>query len=222
VKKAISGPTTELRIGRVWRAITTASLMALATFSGTLAFMAVISCAPAFAQESPPGIGPQAAQQIQAIAGEKSQRTDAQKKIDSALLYAARAANGQPQFPNAPGLTLPQLSASNLVGADGRVLVDIATTDAAGLAGPIQSLGGSVISSFPAYNAVRASLPVTVLESLSAVPSVKSIRPAEEPMNNRIIAPPRPSFETRSGIVRVQLAKALGSGTGTGAQTNVG
>ena len=79
-----------------------------------------------------------------------------------------------------------------------------------------------MISSFPQYNAVRASLPVTALESLAAIPSVKSIRPADVPVNNRVIAPPRPSFEMRSAIVRVQLAKALGGGTGSGAQTNVG
>ena len=222
MKKAIRGAMTELRrLGRVRRAITKASLVSLTTFSGTLAFMAVIFCAPAFAQNPPPGMSPQVLQQIQAIAGEKAQRTDAQKKIDSALLYAARAANGEPQFPNAPGLSFPQLSATNLVGPDGRVLVDIATTDASGLAGPIQSLGGSVISSFPPYNTVRASLPVTALESLAAIPSVKSIRPADVARTNRILPPQGSSPKSRLGIVRDQLGKVLG-GNNQGAQTNVG
>jgi hypothetical protein len=195
------------------------SFILASTFITFISFTPALT--PAFAQQQPPGVSPQALQQMQAIAGEKRMRTDAQKKIDSALLFAARAANGQPQFPNAPGVTLPQLSATNLVGTDGRMLVDIATTDATGLAGTIQSLGGIVISSFPAFNSVRASIPAAALESLAAVPSVRNIRPAEEPTTNRILPPQASSFESRSGFVRDQLSKALG-GNDQGVQTNVG
>src|SRR5262249_20048590 len=68
-------------------------------------------------------------------------------------------------------------------------------------------------------NAVRASVPVTVLEGLAAVPSVKSIRPADVATTNRIIPPQGSSSKTRSDIVREKLGSALG---GDGVQTNVG
>lgn len=164
----------------------------------------------------PDGMSPQVFQQIQAIANDKSQMTPAQKKLGSGLLQASQAANGQSSGAAA------QLYDRNIVDAGGNVLVDIATTDAAGLAGPIQQLGGSVVSSFPQYNAVRARLPVTALETLAGNPSVRSIRGAEFPVNNRIVAPPRAAFDTRAAIVRAQLRKALGGATDPGAQTQAG
>lgn len=170
----------------------------------------------------PDGMSPQVFQQIQAIANDKAQRTPAQRKLGSDLIYAARAANGLPAVQGADALQLPPLYDRNIVDAGGSVLVDISTTDADALAGPIQQLGGSVMSSFPQYNFVRAKLPVTVLEALAANPSVRSIRTALLPMNNRVVAPPRAPFAARAAIVRAQLRKALGVGTNPGAQTQVG
>jgi hypothetical protein len=148
----------------------------LASTAGPATFVAALSCAVSFAQDISSGMSPEVAQQIQAITNEKLQRTDAQKKIEPALLYAAREANGLPQFPNAPGLRLPQLSAQGLVDTTGQILVDITTTGASGLEEQIRSLAGTVISSLPEYNAVRAKLPVTALESLAASPLVKTIK----------------------------------------------
>src|SRR5262245_6837249 len=173
----------------------------LASTAGPVTFVAALSCAVSFAQDPPSGMSPEVAQQIQAIAIEKQQRTEAQKKIEPALLYAAREARGLPQFPNAPGLRLPQLSASSAVDVDGQVLVDITTTGASALTEQIRSLGGSVISSLPDYNAVRAKLPITALENLAASPLVKSIKTAQEPVTNRI-DPPGPRSENGSEKIR--------------------
>ena len=189
----------------------------LASTAGPATFAAALSGTVSFAQDTPSGMSNAVVQQIQAIVTDKMQRTDAQNKIEPALLYAARNALGLPQFPNAPTLQLQDLSAK--VDTDGQVLVDIGTTTGAGaLADLISSLGGSVISSFPQYNAMRAKLPVTALETLAASPLVKNIRTAEEPVTNKIDPPP--SLQNRSENVHAKLADALNSvGTGT---TNIG
>lgn len=176
----------------------------------------------AHAQTPPEGMSPEVFTQIQAIFDDKATLTDAQKKLDSQLVYAARAARGQPAVRRLGG-TSPQLHDSNLVDAAGFTTVDITTTDAAGLSSQIQLLGGTVISAFPQYNAVRASVPVALIEALAGDPSVKSIRAALEPMTNRFITPPRAPFEVRSEIIRAQLSKALGGDGGDPSpQTNAG
>jgi hypothetical protein len=146
-----------------------------------------VTITPALAQDVP--LSPNVLRQIQAMTNEKSQRTDAQKKIDSSVLHAARAANGEAPVPGAPDLSLSQLGADNLVQSDGRILVDITTTDAAGLAAQISSLGGNVVSALPQFDAVRASLPATIVETIAAAPSVKSIRKADEGYSNRMPVP---------------------------------
>lgn len=166
---------------------------------------------------APDGMSPQVFQQIQAIIKDKSQLTEAQQKLQFGLLQASRIAKGQPPV---PGLD-SSLPVPNLVDNSGNTLVDIVTTDASGLVPKIQSLGGTVVSSFPQYNAVRANMPAAALEALAAEPSVKTIKPAEFPQTNRIVAPPRPSFDQGSAAVRDQLAKALG-GRDPGAQPQVG
>lgn len=99
--------------------------------------------------------------------------------MDSSLIYSAREANGQSQFPNAPGLRLPQLSANDSVSATGLVLVDIKTTDANATAEQIRLRGGTVMSALPQYNAVRANVPIAVLDAIAAIPAVTSVRPAD-------------------------------------------
>src|SRR5262249_25745797 len=142
----------------------------------------VLVIGPAAFAQSPP-LANSALQQMQAIANDKSSWNEAQQKLEPKLLYAARAAKGLPQVPGAQ--QLPQLYSNDLVNAAGQVRVDISTTDATGLTGVIQSLGGTVISSFPQYEAVRASLPVTALENLAANASVKSVRTADDGVGNK-------------------------------------
>jgi hypothetical protein len=122
-----------------------------------------------------------------AVIPDKSRSTAAQQKLEISLLYASRLARGL--APNPGGGGLPTGQAAAAVDAAGFVLVDIATTNAAGLAGPIRRLGGTVVSSFPQYNAVRARVPAKALEVLAAIAAVRTIRPAEMPVTDRITAP---------------------------------
>jgi hypothetical protein len=68
----------------------------------------------------------------------------------------------------------------------GGTLVDIKAKVTDAVLARIHGLGGSVISSFPQYDAIRASLPMDRLEELAAMPEVSFIKPAEEPITNKI------------------------------------
>ncbi|QGM97821.1 FG-GAP-like repeat-containing protein [Methylocystis parvus] len=175
----------------------------------------------AIAQTPRSGLNQQTFDQIQSIASDKSKWTSAQKKLDPGLLYASRAAKGQPPVPGS-GAPLPHMHAEDVIDGNGFALVDIATTDAAGTVAKIQAAGGSVVSSFPQYNAVRASVPVSKLEDLAGSASVKSIRPAEFPQTNQMMVPRLEKLENRLDNMRVQLAKAFGGGAAPGAQVNLG
>ena len=64
--------------------------------------------------------------------------------------------------------------------ANGMVSVDIEATVTPDLLASITAAGGTVAGSWPAYNSVRATLPVIQLETVAASPAVRSISPAEQ------------------------------------------
>jgi hypothetical protein len=148
--------------------------------------------------------------QIEAITAEKMSRTPEQRKIDSQLLYAERTLRG---MPGAPGV--PAMSSAVQIDRVGGTLVDIkARVDEAVLT-RIQALGGSVISSFPQYDAIRAQMPAAALEDLAATPDVSFIKPAEMPIFNKT--------NTSEGDIthRADLARTMFGINGSGVKVGV-
>jgi hypothetical protein len=126
--------------------------------------------------------------QIAALRTEKAALTPIQQKIESNLFRAALLTRPIAQ---ANALQTGPLSATTLSllktvhisqnaqpDAHGMVLVDIKGTVSSALLAKIQSAGGVVQGSWPAFGAVRASVPVTQLETIAASPAVLSVRPA--------------------------------------------
>jgi uncharacterized repeat protein (TIGR01451 family) len=138
-----------------------------------LLMAAALSASAAVGVSSTVPLGSNALIQIQALMAEKDSRTPAQQKMDSQLIYAFKAANGQPA---APGVTLQKIGAD--VDAQGMVPVDITATVSDDLLNWIKQSGGLVINSFAKYQAIRARLPLAIVESLAARPDVKYVRPA--------------------------------------------
>jgi len=98
-------------------------------------------------------------------------------KIDSSLLRAMKQASSpRPRGPNVQ----PEPVASG-----GVAVVDIQAEVTERVLARIGELGGSVISSFPKYGAVRAALPLARLCDLAAMSEVRFIRPAERGTTNR-------------------------------------
>ncbi len=109
--------------------------------------------------------------QIQSLLNDKTNRTPAQLKLDSHLLYAGRQAAGLPAAPGVPTLAL-----SGLVRVNGRVRVDFDATVTPDLLDEIVQRGGTVRSSAPQFRFVQADVPLDQLESLAQRSDVSFIR----------------------------------------------
>ena len=106
-----------------------------------------------------------------------AQRTPAQEKISSQLLDAiTRYRDADGAVPRDAGVD---------VDAEGRALVDIDAAVTDDLLAAILTLGGTVVSSFPQYDAIRARVPLDQLEALAGRPAVRLIRPADKATTNR-------------------------------------
>jgi len=159
---------------------------AMALYAG-MALFSMAWAAPAQNGQRPE-LAPQVLKQIQALQEEKAGRTPSQRKISSHLLYALKMRRGE-----AIAGGLPALSSSINVGAEGMVLLDIKARVTDAVLHKIKALSGEVLSSFPQYQAIRARLPLTRIESLASLPDVKSIRPADEATTNKYESTPSPA-----------------------------
>ena len=107
-----------------------------------------------------------AVRQIQAILEAKQRRTPAQRKMGSQLLEEWQKAQGRP-------------------GADRMVTVDLRAEVTPEVLERIRELGGTVLSSFERYRAIRAELPLSEVEALAAHEAVRSIRTADKAVTRK-------------------------------------
>lgn len=146
------------------------------------------SSAPAAASvaqtEDAKEISPAAAAQIAALDQDKSQRTPAQQKIGSNLIYAARMAAGKEA---APGVAT--LNTGVAVRSDKKVLVDIRARISPEILEAVKSAGGEIVASYPETKAIFAYLPLANLESLAADERVLAIRSPKIPTLERSTGP---------------------------------
>jgi hypothetical protein len=121
----------------------------------------------------------EALQQIQALRDEKATRTPAQQKIDSNLLLEMKMRRGE-----AIMQAVPALQTGITLDAKGHTLVDITAEVTQDILDAIVALGGTVVSSFAQYRAIRARMPLEQLETLARLPHVHAIRPEEKAMTH--------------------------------------
>ncbi len=116
------------------------------------------------------------ADQFRALREEKASRTEAERKIQSKLLYLARETSGGRAVAGAPGIR------SNLSCDErGHVLVDISAPPSPGLREGIEGCGGIVIYESPRWASVRACLPPAALGRIAARPEVERISHGKQP-----------------------------------------
>lgn len=140
--------------------------LALAGLLVTLAW-----AAPSQAQ---PQLQASAIEQIRLLQQVKAERSPAQRKISWQLLHALDRQRGAEYLNH-----LPKLRPSALRAADGTVLVDMTASIDVALLARIESLGGTVINSFPRWDSARLRLPLTALEELAAADAVRNLRAAD-------------------------------------------
>ncbi|MGH7970260.1 MAG: S8 family serine peptidase, partial [Limisphaerales bacterium] len=104
--------------------------------------------------------------------------------MDCQLLYAL-----EEQRHGAAAYGMSALKSFLVRQANGLVLVDIGAQVTPPLLAFIQQNGGSVLSSFPRYDAVRAVIPLELAELLARRPEVRSVRPADRAIVNRAVDP---------------------------------
>lgn len=157
----------------------------------------------------------EARRQILAIMQEKENRTPAQKKIDSQLIYAAKTSRGDALLRD-----VPSLEVNVNIGEDGLVPVDIKATVSRDLLDNITKAGGQIIFFSKEFRTINARVPATALETIAAADAVQFIYPADRAITHtrssktekRVIAPrfpTRPNFEQRAQRVREQIKAAL-------------
>ncbi len=142
-----------------------------------LAGWVLLAVGPAAAQ----GPAPELVAQIAALRAEKAARTPVQRKLASRLLHAAQQRRG---VPVASGV--PPLRTGVEVATDGTTLVDLRAEVTPGLLARIAALGGSVEASFPRERALRARLPLALLEEVAVLPEVRAIRPADRAFTRKL------------------------------------
>lgn len=187
----------------------------------------------ATASQGLPDISPEALAQIDALIREKESRTDAQKKIDSQLIYQSKIDRGQ-----AVADSVSTLQTDVVVDNQGKTTVDITAEVTNALVSTLQANGAEIISA--RGNSIRALIPLERLETIAALEEVKFVQPKQEAMtanegvpmvDDKHGAPATanvlPGFEQRAARVQSFLSSALQGGaqtnvTGTTAPTGVG
>ena len=186
-----------------------------------------------------------AVRQIEALLAAKAQRTPAQRKVSSQLLEAQRTPpqrtvnsqlldeqrtptqqklNSQLQDALRAPLQKPTVAGTSRLQAtdpdakNERVMVDIRADVTPTVLKRIRDLGGTVISSVPKYQAIRAQLPPRAVERLAALDAIRTIRPADEAVTRK--------DNTSEGVVahRANSARTThrvdGTGIGIGVLSN--
>lgn len=123
---------------------------------------------PSQVQAASDRISPNLARQLKAALQEKQSRTPAQQKIDPSLLMAIKQQRGE---------SVPYASRSVAVAGDGTVVVEIKcpVTDNM-MDEAIEAMGGQVLNRYPRYDMIRASMPLSQIETLASKSVVRSVR----------------------------------------------
>ncbi len=149
------------------------------------------------------GISDDASAQIATLLADKESRTPAQQKMDSQLIYAAKAKRGDALFSKVPDLKFKvtrDRTQSDISKKDRRVIVDVRTYDQKAASIKVEELGGAVLEAIPGAGGLLATMPVESLETLAAEASVRFIG-----------QPPRMEIDT--GSVTTEGDRALAADT---------
>lgn len=169
----------------------------------------------------PPRLSDAALAQIGALLREKSSRGSAERRIDSQLLYAIRAAEGRTPAPGVAALALEVE-----IDAGGRALVELRVDRDPGLEEAIRVRGGETIRHSRTAHALLARLPLDAIGAIAARPAVRFVAVPSAGMTQRaggsmLESPAGDAQGARLLRFRERLAEAL-HGTPPGAVAKAG
>jgi hypothetical protein len=111
---------------------------------------------------------------------EKRERTAAQQKINSQLLYEIYRRRSEAERKG-----VPPGSTGVKIDARGRALIDVRTDATPALQHKIRAYGGTILSTSSESHSIIAGVPLLRLERLAADPSVRFLEPAAEAVTVR-------------------------------------
>src|SRR5262249_42695097 len=135
----------------------------------TAVFLILALASSAIAQQ----LSPRAQQQIQELMMEKANRTAAQRKMDSHLVFASKMARGQSITPSVPAL--PTAAAHVNADAGNQVTVEVHGPVTPDLLAFIASLGGAIVASNPQSGVATTKLPLLAVEQIAQRPEVRFV-----------------------------------------------
>jgi hypothetical protein len=142
----------------------------------------MLRSAPVSAQQDP-GVSGQAAALMAQITAIKQGFTPAQQKIDSNLVFAAKASTGELAGTGID--TVPSVAQTAAQAAqDGYVTVDINGNVSQAVLDAISGAGGVVNSQSGQWGMIRAALPLGAVDTVAAQPDVLNIQVAAESVTN--------------------------------------
>lgn len=171
------------------------------------------------------GISAEAAKQIEALQQEKRNRTAAQLKVDSRLLYTARMLQDKPVAAGVPVLETDV----ELDGAD-NLVVELSADVNGGLLERLRESGATVLATNPRLHSIQAILPHAKLETIAGWQDVRFIAPRPEASTSRAWGKTGPALRgdsaaphsaTRTTEVRNQLAAFLEGSTEAAAVSGI-
>ena len=168
-----------------------------------MALTVAVGSSTAFAQTTQ-SLPASALQQISELTADKENRTPAQRKVSSSLLYTAKVKRGLPITASVSAL-LPAVQVTD----NGLVSVDIAGNISKALLEAIEQAGGEVLPIRGKAGAIRAMVPLDAVENLAAMQEVKTIHPAMGAMTHVSLAK---GSERVVPKVLAALERAQGSG----------
>lgn len=182
-------------------------------------------------------LSPEVVKQVEALIREKESRSDAQKKIDSRLLYRIKKERGE-----AIADGVPELRSDVQVDDRGFVAVEITAHVNPKLLATLEKMGAEIIAVVAQYRSITARLPIAEIENLAARTDIIFIQPQMEMMTSKAAAHPirssdvdsltefgaadllerrqLPSFQTRARHVREFLTARLADDQLTGTVTS--
>src|SRR5262249_12999603 len=150
----------------------------------------------------------------------KESRPDAQKKMDSQLIYELKMRRG-----NVIADGVWRLETAVQYNGQGKVSLDLNAKVSDVLLNRLMTYGADIVNSVPEHNSVRIQVDIDQAEAIASLPDVFYVQPEQRAMTSRVFkaAPvgPQPAvshdrgpgFDIRAAKVRSLVSAALLGGT---------
>jgi Subtilase family/FG-GAP-like repeat len=168
--------SVSVQIARRW--IVVAGVLAIA--AGTMPSSAPLVIRAQAQASASDAISAEAMAQINALLREKASRGPVERKINSQLLYAMRAARGQ-----AIAAGVASLEVALPYSSDNRLILDVRANVSGQLLQQLRQSGAEILQASAAYRSIQLRVDLNQVDAIAALPDVSYVQPKQAAMTNR-------------------------------------